>query len=429
MLNWIKKSFSGNEKALSGISGHNQNHDFIHEPFSGAWQRNMELTTEKKSGFFAVFACVSLISKDIGKMGITLKAFKQGVLQKTGVPKDLKIVMKKPNKFQTWQQFQEQWTTSLLLRGNAYIFIVRDVFGVPVRLVCMNPDLIRVLVSDDGDVFYSVYNDPLAQTEAENIPASEIIHDRINCLYHPLVGLSPIYACGVAAGLGTHILSATSMLFKNGARPASLLVAPGPLDPEKAKKMQDRWNEKFTGSGVGGTAILSDGVAYHQIGISAVDSQTIEQLKYSAFMVATAFNVPPFKIGLEKPPSDVQSANEIYFSDCIQSYVESRENLLDDALELKEKYNCEMFLDIDALIRMDRTSKMAYLKTGVGASVITPNEARAELGLPPISGGDTVYMQQQNYSIDALSKRDAKSDPFEKSSGNKESVKDGEENE
>lgn len=400
---------------------------YIHEPYSGAWQKNDELTLDQKTSFFAVFACISLISKDIGKMGLTLKAWKDGVLQKSNTPRDLKVIFKKPNHFQTWQQFQEQWTNSLLMRGNAYIFIVRDVFGVPVRFVCLNPDLVQVLVSEDGDVFYSVYEDYLAQTELENIPASEIIHDRINCLYHPLVGLSPIFACGVAAGLGTHILNTTSKLFSNGARPASLLVAPGPLDPEKAKKMQQRWNEKFTGAGVGGTAVLSDGVKYIQLGISAVDAQTIEQLKYSAFMVATAFNVPPFKIGLEPPPSDVQSANEIYFSDCIQSYVESRENLIDQALELKEKYKCELFLDIDALIRMDRTSKMTYLKTGVGAGIITPNEARADIGLPPIDGGNTVYMQQQNYSIGALSKRDAKDDPFASGSGKAASKGDSDE--
>ncbi|WP_416381322.1 hypothetical protein, partial [Klebsiella pneumoniae] len=37
------------------------------------------------------------------------------------------------------------------------------------------------------------------------VPAREVIHDRFNCLFHPLIGLSPIYAAGLAAMQGHHI--------------------------------------------------------------------------------------------------------------------------------------------------------------------------------------------------------------------------------
>ena len=47
---------------------------------------------------------------------------------------------------------------------------------------------------------------------------------------------------------------------------------------------------------------------------------------------------------------------------------------------------------------------------------MTPNEARATINLPPVAGGDTVYRQQQDFSLMALSKRDAKEDPFATSS-------------
>ncbi|WP_416380911.1 hypothetical protein, partial [Klebsiella pneumoniae] len=36
------------------------------------------------------------------------------------------------------------------------------------------------------------------------VPAREVIHDRFNCLFHPLIGLSPIYAAGLAAMQGHH---------------------------------------------------------------------------------------------------------------------------------------------------------------------------------------------------------------------------------
>jgi phage portal protein BeeE len=42
------------------------------------------------------------------------------------------------------------------------------------------------------------------------------------------------------------------------------------------------------------------------------------------------------------------------------------------------------------------------------------NEKRRRLDLLPVEGGDDVYLQQQNYSLTALAKRDAKPDPFGK---------------
>ena len=45
----------------------------IQEPYSGAWQKNEELKGVNQVTFHAVFACISLISKDIGKLPLTLK--------------------------------------------------------------------------------------------------------------------------------------------------------------------------------------------------------------------------------------------------------------------------------------------------------------------------------------------------------------------
>jgi hypothetical protein len=39
------------------------------------------------------------------------------------------------------------------------------------------------------------------------------------------------------------------------------------------------------------------------------------------------------------------------------------------------------------------------------------NEARATIGLPPVEGGDTPYLQQQNYALSALARRDTQPAP------------------
>jgi phage portal protein BeeE len=37
---------------------------------------------------------------------------------------------------------------------------------------------------------------------------------------------------------------------------------------------------------------------------------------------------------------------------------------------------------------------------------LSPNEARAKFNMPPTKGGESPYLQQQNFSLEALSKRD-----------------------
>jgi hypothetical protein len=49
------------------------------------------------------------------------------------------------------------------------------------------------------------------------------------------------------------------------------------------------------------------------------------------------------------------------------------------------------------------TGKRATVWGGLtDKSIATPNEARNQFGLEPLEGGDTVYMQQQDYPLDQV---------------------------
>lgn len=288
----------------------------------------------------------------------------------------------------------------------------------------LNPDQVKPLVSDDGQVFYQLSTDTLNQTENVVVPASEIIHDRENCLFHPLVGIPAITAYGLASGLGLNILKNSKLSFGNMSRPSGILTAPNAISQEKAKAIGEAWNANYTGQNIGKTAVLGDDLKYQPITMTASDTQTIQQLEMTNNVICSVLHVPAFKVGYGTIPAGqkVGDLNEIYFSDCLQSPVEAIENLLDDAFDLKDR-NLEVFLDVDALLRMDKETKMAIQERGVKASIFTPNEAREAFDLPPLPGGDTVYMQQQNYSLEALSKRDKKDDPFGKSESPKTEAK------
>ena len=109
--------------------------------------------------------------------------------------------------------------------------------------------------------------------------------------------------------------------------------------------------------------------------------------------------------------ANIQSLNVEYYSQCLQVLIESIEVCLDEGLRTGEKLGTEF--DIDNLLRMDSVTQMEVLKNSSG--IFSPNEQRAKLDKQPVEGGNSPMVQQQNYSLAALAKRDASDDPFGKS--------------
>ena len=129
-------------------------------------------------------------------------------------------------------------------------------------------------------------------------------------------------------------------------------------------------------------------------------------------------HVPGYMVGAAPPPAynNIQALNQQYYSQCLQSLIESLESCLDHGLGLTEIAGRDLGVefDLDDLLRMDTATLTAALKEQVAAGITSPNEARERLNLPPVPGGDTPYLQQQNYSLAALDKRDTGDDPFGK---------------
>jgi HK97 family phage portal protein len=388
----------------------------IREAFAGAWQKNLEFTTDSVLAHHAVYACVTLIATDIGKLRTKLVQQDEDgiwVEENDGRVSPVLPVLRKPNRYQNQIQFKEWWITSKLLRGNAYALKERDRNGTVVALYLLDPMRVQVLVAPDGSVYYQLSQDYLSGLEQASVtvPASEIIHDRMNCLFHPLVGVSPIYAGGHAANIGLKIEANSVNFFAQNSNPGGVLTAPGTISQDTAKRLKEEWEAGFGGENSGRTAVLGDGLKFEAMRMTAVDSQTIQHLRWSAETVCAVFHVPPFKVGIGTMPTyqNAELLNQIYYSDCLQAHIESFEAVMDEGLDLvdpKAETTKGIELDIDALLRMDTATQMETLVKGVSGAVMTPNEARKRLDLAPIAGGNTVYQQVQNYSLAALDARD-----------------------
>lgn len=382
---------------------------YIRESFAGAWQQNVQVNQTTVVSYSAVFACISLIASDIAKLGIKLvkQDDKTGIWTETSSP-SFSNILKHPNHYQNHIQFVMQWILSKLIFGNTYVLKVRDNRNVISQLYILDPTRVKPLVAPNGDVYYQLMKDLLSGLEENTVtvPASEVIHDIMIPLYHPLVGVSPIYACGLAATQGTNIQNNSAKFFGNNSAPGGILTAPGIIDQVTADRLKADWEANYGGANFGKTAVLGDGLKYEAMMVNAVDSQLIDQLKWTAETVCSCFHVPPYMIGVGSPPVDanVESRNQQYYSQCLQILIESLEICLDDGIELPSHYGTEC--DISNLLRMDTASHINAVTVAIKGGLFSPNEGRKEFDKPPVPGGDTPYLQQQQWSLEALNRRD-----------------------
>lgn len=384
--------------------------------FPGSWQQNITINRDGVLANTTVFACITLIASDIAKL-------RWRIIKPSSVDPDIWVedrspafngLLKKPNQFQNHIQFKENWIISKLSRGNTYVLKERDARNVVKRLYILNPDRVRVLVADDGSVYYQLDTDNLSNlpTAGVTVPASEIIHDRFNCLFHPLVGLSPIFACGLTATQGQNIQENYTRFFKNGALPSGILTADGHIADDTAKRLAAAWQQNYGGENAGKVAVLGDGLKFDKMVMTAVDAQVIDQLRFSDEKICSVYHVPAYKVGVGQAPTynNIGALQQDYYDTCLQSLIESMELCLDDGLALSDQMGIE--LDIEGLLRMDKAALINSLGEAVKTSLMAPNEGRKKLNLPAVEGGDSPLAQQQNYSLAALAKRDAQPDPF-----------------
>lgn len=391
----------------------------IREPYTGAWQRNDAETAETLLTFHALYRCITLISQDIAKMRVKLVQRTTDDIWTEFESAAFTPVLRKPNRYQTRIQFMEDWIGSKLIHGNTYVLKGRDERNVVVSLHVLDPHRTKTLVAPDGAVFYEVQQDFLSGVTEQTltVPASEVIHDRYKPLYHPLCGVSPISAAALSGALGLKIQQNSNTFFGNSSRPSGVLTAPGAISDDTAKRIKEHWENNYTGVNAGKIVVVSDGLKFEAMRETSTDSQLLEQLKLTAESVCTAFGVPPYMIGVGPPPNynNIEALNQQYYSQCLQSLIESVELLLDEGLGLTaiegKIYGTEF--DLKGLLRMDTATKVDSWGKLVKASIASPNEARADFDLLPVKGGESPKGQQQDFSLAALAERDA-NEPFSK---------------
>src|SRR4029077_15868215 len=112
------------------------------------------------------------------------------------------------------------------------------------------------------------------------MPAREIIHDRFNCLFHPLVGTPPVFASGLASMVALNGQKASALLFENASVPGGILTLPGEVNQEEEQRFKEQWELRFSRSNLGRVAVMTGGVKYEKMTMTNTEVQMTANINW-----------------------------------------------------------------------------------------------------------------------------------------------------
>ena len=300
--------------------------------------------------------------------------------------------------------------------GNAYWLKVRSgnaLTGNVVELWPVSPVLMRPVTLTDqrgrAQDWISFYEMQVAANEWERVPLANVIHFRLGIDPQDMRrGLSPLKRLLRLIASDEEADKFTNTLLKNYAIPG-LVVIPGQgedVDKPTADRISTAMNEKFSGDGRGKTAVISRHSDVKQFGFSPKDLDMGTLHRIPEERIAAVIGVPAILAGLgagleRGTYSNARQLRELFTEQKLVP--EWRANAARLNVSLKPDFSSDPAVKLEfdisdvRALQEDEDKKYARLNLGLTGSRqwITVNEARADIGLPPVEGGDEL----QNIAI------------------------------
>ena len=344
----------------------------------------------------AVNACVRILSETVASLPLHLyRRNGNGSPEKVEDHPLAECLYSAVNEEMTSFQFRESMMASVLLWGNAYARIIRNMLGQVTELWFLKPQY--MVVDRDmrtGEIVYTYTDD--TTNETYTYTPKQIFHLRTMPI-DGLHGISPIEQASSAIGLALAAEQYGAKFFGNGANPGGVLEHPGVVkDPTK---IRDSWNAVYQGSAnAHKIAVLEEGMKYKSIGISPNAAQFLKTRKYQVEEICRIFRIPPHMVGdLDRATfSNIEHQSIQFVVHTVRPWLVRWEQAITRCL-LNEKERGVYYarFNVDGLLRGDYQSRMEGYGIGRQNGWLSANDIRELEDLSPIpeeQGGNEYFV-------------------------------------
>jgi|TARA_R110000765_G_scaffold49159_3_gene100049 HK97 family phage portal protein len=351
-----------------------------------------------------VYRCVNEIAKGGSSVDFAIK-MNDEVLEYH----PLIDLLDRPNPLQSNNEFFQALFGYLMLSGNAYILKSGGMDGIPQELHLLRPDRMAIKGGKGyiPERYEYLINGRIQQSYAVDPKTgySDVKHIK---LWNPLddyYGCSPLSAAAVE--IDQHNLSSKHNinLLNNGARPSGAVIfkpkdeagfAVNLSESQRAQLLTDL-NNRFQGAGNAGRPMLLEGdFDWKEMGMSPRDMDFINLKHMSATDIALCFGVPSQLVGVpdSQTYANVAEARLSLYEETIIPHLKLIQSDLNEWLTPMFDERLEFCFDYTNIPALSERTRRTFenVTSAVEAGIMTRNEARADLGLNPVDGGDEIYI-------------------------------------
>lgn len=364
-----------------------------------------------------VEACVSAYAQTIAMLPGAHKRKQESGGVEDITTSALSRILRRPNTYQTISDFLLNLVSATYYAGNGYAVAVRNSRFEIDSLHLLPARQTRPVISPEGEVFYYVGGnemlDPILAGEELSapgtnhylVPARDVMHIRLRTRGgNPFDGISPLVAAGLAQASAVAIGSSQAAFFSNMSRPSGVLQTDKVFTADQLTVLRNAWKAESTNMNAGGVPILSAGLKWESLTMSAVDAQMIEQLKWSTQEIARVMRVPGAIINdmTGSTWNNTETLMNFWIADGLGFLLNHIELAFDNLFQLKQGQYTEF--DTDILLRSEFAARIEGLSKAVTNGIMSPNEARAREGLAAVKDGEEPRVQAQNVPLSAAGK-------------------------
>ena len=316
---------------------------------------------------------VNMIVDDSAEIGTIVGMATKGTAVVKGIKRsrvDL-LLNTEPNPFQDINTFRRNCIIDLILDGNIFIYFDG------VHLYHLPASKMIIHASDTTYIEKFTFNEKITYSP------SEIIHVKENSFYSIYRGVPRLSPALRTMQLMTSMRKFQDNFFKNGAVPGLVLKSPNTLSEKIKERMLMSWQARYKPDAGGRRPLILDG------GIE-VDSISNVNFKELDFQSATEETEKTILKALGIPPILLDSGNNanlrpnmrLYYLETVLPIVTK----LNYALERFFGYELSEDLTGIPALQPELRDSAQYYSALVNAGIITPNEARDNLGFEGIEG-------------------------------------------
>ena len=323
----------------------------------------------------AIMSAITLLADSVAMMPLYPYKEVGSRLERLPMP----LVLRKPNAEQTMFDFVHQTIATLAVHGTVFIYAPRE-GGQLIEMRNIHPDRVAITLDENGDRQYEIIG-------SKEIYSSDVIK-QIDWLRFPnqMRGVSPLESLRQTIGTSLAIDRFLAQFYGDGATPSSVLETDNNLSPEAAEVLRNTWFDTHYKSRK--PAVLTGGLKWRSVTVSASDMDTINHREAIVRDIARAYRIPLHMIngsgGDSQTYQNVESAGINFLRHTLMPYCKRLEDCISELLPPQEKVR----FDTNEIARADQLTRVRAQQTMIMSGTLTPNEARQIEGREPYEGGD-----------------------------------------